>query len=289
MLRIIPILIAMLIMSPARSAESVAPGAFVEQPRNYGYVVGDLLERRILLEVAGHGVELKELPRKERIAVWFSRRHSREVHDAAGRHWLVIEYQIINAPKDVGTVMLPAQPLAVLSDQGELQLTAAEWPITVSPLTPRYVDTQGGISELQADLPVPLPDSAPLARQLRLSLGALVLVLLAWLGWSRWRDFQAARHQPFARAWRELRPLDADAPQAWRCMHRAFDATAGVVLQITTLERLFERAPQLNPLRAEIEAFYQASARRFFADGAPTSRHDLRALCTRLRRIEQRS
>jgi mxaA protein len=261
----------------------------VEQPRNYGYVVGDLLERRILLEVNGQSVTLKELPRKERIAVWFSRRNSRETQDSAGRRWLAVEYQIINAAKDVGTVMLPAQVINVATSQGELQLTAAEWPITVSPLTPRYVDTQGGIAELQPDLAVPLPDSAPLQRRLRLTLAALCAALLGWLAWSRWRDFLAARHQPFARAQRELRQLDAQSAQAWRCMHRAFDATAGVVLQITTLEKLFDRAPQLIPLRAEIEAFYQASAARFFSDNADSSRHDLRALCTQLRRIERSS
>jgi mxaA protein len=291
---IIATLLSGIVLLAAAPARALMPkvDATVEQPRRYGLMVGDLLVQRVLLEHEGVPLQLKELPRKERVAVWFSRYGSREDTDAAGRRWLVLTYQLINSAKDVTTVTLPAQSLVVNSPQGELPLEIAEWPVSVSPVTPRFVDTPSGLPALQADLPVPLPDSAPLAHRLRLTLAALACVLLLWLGWTRWRDFQAARHQPFARAWRELRSLSTEDPQAWRNLHRAFDATSGSVVQIATLAQLFERAPQFLPLQERIAAFYAASAARFFAGsrvGAdPHATQDLRELCRQLRRIEKR-
>ena len=41
----------------------------------------------------------------------------------------------------------------------------------------------------------------------------------------------------------------APPPEAWRALHRAFDQTAGRVVQTATLPALFERVPQLQSLR----------------------------------------
>jgi mxaA protein len=71
-------------------------------------------------------------------------------------------------------------------------------------------------------------------------------------------------------------------------LHRAFDQTAGRVVQTATLPALFERVPQLQSLRPEIEEFFVQSRTLFFGGGLPADRMSARALCAQLRRIEKR-
>jgi mxaA protein len=87
-----------------------------------------------------------------------------------------------------------------------------------------------------------------------------------------------------------LRDADESSPQAWHAVHRAFDGTAGRVVQPGAIAMLFERAPQLEPQRPAIEQFFAQSAERFFAVNPATVRStmSLRALCLALRRIEKR-
>jgi mxaA protein len=51
---------------------------------------------------------------------------------------------------------------------------------------------------------------------------------------------------------------------------------------------LFERAPHLQPQRAEIERFFAQSNERFFGAGPRSDLLSVRALCHELRRIERR-
>src|SRR6185437_10148244 len=77
--------------------------ASVTQPRPFGYVVGDLLEQRVLLQANRHGLVPASLPRPGRVSVWLERRGVRIASDAQGRHWLIVEYQLINAPQGLTT------------------------------------------------------------------------------------------------------------------------------------------------------------------------------------------
>jgi len=240
------------------------PNAIVEQPRPFGYVIGDLATQRILLQIDGRPFELDALPAAARLGVWLERRapHIESADDR--QRWLVVEYQIVNAPRALTTVNLPAWELKPKS--GTTTLRIGSWPISVSPLTPQAVFAKGGLSELR-------PDRVTLA---------------AWLGWVSWRNWRDASTQPFARALREIRRLEDTAPEAWYALHRAFDRTAGRVMQTATLATLFQRAPQLVPKRAKIELFFSQSAERFFGAGLPPEPLSVRRLCAELRRIEKR-
>jgi mxaA protein len=59
-------------------------------------------------------------------------------------------------------------------------------------------------------------------------------------------------------------------------------------VQTDTLPALFERAPHLQALRADIERFFAESSELFFGSGLRASRLSVRTLCRELRRIEQR-
>jgi mxaA protein len=257
-----------------------AATAVVEQPRAFGYVVGDVMTQRVLLE-SGHELAPAALPKAERVNLWLERRAARIESLPDGQRWLALDYQVINAPQSLTTVNLPAFELQGAAPDGTA-LRIAAWPITVNALTP------GGSMELRPDRPAPAIATAPIRRQIILWSSAFLLVLAAWLGWLAWRNWRAAATRPFAHALREMRHLDGTAPEAWRALHRAFDETAGRVVQTATLPTLFERVPQLRSLRPEIEQFFAQSRQWFFAGGMPADRISARALCTRLRRIEKR-
>jgi mxaA protein len=261
----------------AMAAQQPAP-AVVEQPRPFGYVVGDLVTQRVLLTTQAPTA----LPPVQRVNIWFERRAPRIELDSNQRRWLVVEYQVINAPQALTSVQLPAWQL----ETGGTKLEIPAAPIGIAPLISN--SSSANAVELRPDREVSIIDTAPVrARLLSWSI-ALGITLMAWLIWFRWRNWRDSLDRPFARALHELRGIDETAPEAWQALHRAFDRTAGRVLQIETLPTLFERAPQLQPWRAEIERFFSQSSERFFGAGAQSNLLSIRALCHELRRVERR-
>jgi mxaA protein len=261
------------------------------QPRGFGYLLGDVMTQRILLRANGRPFEPAALPPLERTGTWLDRRAAKVETDAGGERWLVLEYQVINAPQTLTAIALPA---LTLRDRlaGSPALTIAAWPVSVAPLTPRSAFAQGALQDVQPDRqPAPLP-TAPLRRRLVASLAVLAFVACAWLAWWLWRNRRDAGQLPFAHACRALErfdPAQVDRePDAWLHVHRALNDTAGQALHAGTLGALFVRAPYLNPLRERLERFYAHSGERFFALSPTHEPYLLLELCRALRRSERR-
>jgi mxaA protein len=286
---------------------ALRPNATVEQPRAFGYVVGDVLTQRVLLNLNGREFVPAELPLPGRMGVWLERRSARVEKDTSGRRWLRVDYQLMNSPQELRVVTLPAwklKPADGASDeqagsgqpdsgrrageQGAGELRVGEWPISVAPLTPERSEARPGLGALRPDRVAPLIALAPMERGLRVGVAGLLVTVLAWAGWLLWRNWRASAAQPFAHAMSEMRTLDGTAPQAWYALHRAFDATAGRAVRTETLPELFRRAPHLEPLKAQIEEFFRESAKRFFAGAPIASTLSASTLCRELRRIEKR-
>ena len=243
--------------------------AVVTQPRPTGYFVGDLVTQRVLLEGRGRPYTLVTLPPPGRVNSWFERRRATLVTDASSQHWLAVEYQFLNAPKAVTAATLPAWQLTVRTTAAPapLTLTIPATSLNIAPLSPPGSPEQVGTRDLRPDhLPAKIA-KAPICRAIAITSTGLALTLTAWLGWVLWRNKRAQATQPFAHALRELRTLPDDEPRAWQILHRAFDQAAGRVIHSATLSVLFERAPQLTPMRAQIEEFFVQSTERFFAHG----------------------
>ncbi|MEP7245187.1 MAG: hypothetical protein ABI885_16125 [Gammaproteobacteria bacterium] len=288
--------------TPAATAINRSVAATVQQPRPFGYVIGDLLTQRVLLESQGHAFEPASLLADGRVGAWFERRSSRIETRADGRRWLAVEYQVINAPLALMSIRLPAWELKAKSDGEVLRIPA--WDVSVSPLTapaapgassgdatadaavaaesrasagsspagPQGEQTgansqvNGNGVHLRPDQPAPVIPTAATKRRLALWLAVTLITLASWLGWLLWRNHLTASNQPFAKAYREIRHADDNAPEAWQSLHRAFDRTAGRVVQPESLHELFSRAPYLQPLRAQIERFYIQSSDKFFGN-----------------------
>src|SRR5690606_9204933 len=268
----------------ALASEADQRTTFVEQPRPYGYFIGDIVTQRILLNPAGEGFRPAEPPGNVRVNAWFERRSVR-LDRRGGERWLVVSYQVVNAPRTAASATLPGWRLEEFDGAAPLPIPAAS--ITIAPLSPTTMLASEALTNLRADRPAPTIETAPLRRQLRIWFIAFVLTLAAWAVWLYWRNLRAARQAPFARALRELRRLDDSASIAWEAMHRAFDATARQVVRLESLDVLFARAPHFEPYWQAIETFYRQSTERFFGVGAPAQSLSVRTLCRDLRRAEK--
>jgi mxaA protein len=270
-----------------------AGAATVEQPRAFGHVIGDVLTQRVLLEQAGQPLQPGALPGTARIDLWLERRPSRIETDAEGRRWLAVDYQVVNAPRALTAISLPALSIATASGP---PLALPAWPISIGPLTPLDVLAEGDLQALRPDRPVAALPTHAIEQQLKLSLLALLAVFAGWLGWWAWRNRRDAQQLPFAHAWRELKRLgDSSSPEAWRVVHRALNKSAGRVVHGASLPQLLAEAPYLRPLQPRLEDFYRESTRRFFfaesaaaASVQPHAAYPLKPLCRALCNAEKR-
>lgn len=238
----------------------------VQQPsRAFGYVIGDVLKQRIRLQSNGNPVELAEIPAVQRAGQWLERLSSTLTTSNSGQHWLELKYQVINAPSELTTISLPSLSLAVINSE---PLIVDAWPVIISPIVPTVMTGSGELPPMQADRAPQLPDTSAATRRLKYSVIALLVTILTWSGWWYWRHKTDAIRLPFSRALRDMRKLGInqldDNQEAWFALHHAFNDSAGRTINSGTIAELIQQQPWLKSLQSRIEAFYAASATRFF-------------------------
>jgi mxaA protein len=273
-------------------AEPAAPSAELIEPRAFGYTVGDVLQRRVLLQwQEGLAPDLSSLPQTRRPGQALELRAAR-----LDGHELRLEYQVFLAPSEVRTLEMPPLQLRFAGPAGERFLRIDAWPVTVAPLVPVEVSPREGLGELRPDAPPPAIGTA--ARQLRLALygGALALLLAYLLHVYVGLPWWGRRRRPFAMAWRAMRRLPAVQPppqrrEAFRLIHQALNRSAGEVLFEAGLPGFLARHPRFAPLRDDLAGFFRRSSDEFFAErkavGVASDIGWLRALCRACRDAER--
>jgi mxaA protein len=290
-----------LLLAAALNAWAAEPqlGASADEPRAFGYRIGDRVERALTLDVpAGLRLDEATLPRpggRGRAIELTSVEHHSAAMAGGTRHQLRLVYQIFLSPPELRTLELPPLKLHFSGQPREQDLRVDAWPVTVAPLAPVDASPRRGLGELRPDQPPPLIDTRP--GRWRLAVYALLLALLlgylaeVYLGLP-WR---ARRRRPVARAWRQLRSLSPDAAASeWRAafqrMHEALNETAGEVLFEQGVERFLAAQPRYAGLRDELLEFFRRSRSEFFAPGGAASVGDrawLLTFCRRCRDVER--
>jgi mxaA protein len=281
----------LLLLTLRAAAAKGGPSLEVVEPRAFGYTVGDVLQRRVLLQLpAGWALDLSSLPQTRRPGQALELRAAR----LDGRE-LRLDYQVFLAPTDVRTLEIPPLQLRLAGPAGEQFLRLDAWPVTVAPLVPIEVSPRTGLGKMRPDTPPP-PVSTE-TRRLRLALYAAALVLVSgylvhvYVGLPWWGRLQ----RPFAQAWRSLRrlPAAASGPQqreALLILHRALNASAGEVVFESGLADFIARQPRFAPLHDRLADFFRHSHDEFFAGrGGQADLRWLRALCRACRDIERGS
>ena len=276
--------------------------ASTQEPRAFGYQVGDVLSRSVTIHVPD-GLVLDEsslpLPGARGKALELRGVARRSYGEPGGRRIeLALDYQVFLSPLEVRTLELPDFALRFTGQPREQALRIEAWPVTVAPLVPLEVSPRRGLGELQPDTPAPLIATG--AARLRLLVYAGVLVpLLAYLAqvylvmpwWSRAR-------RPFTQAWRALGRMPPGASEAQRRvafqrslqrLHEALNLSAGEVVFESGIDRFIATQPRFQPLRDDLVTFFRQSRREFFAtvEPADADRAWLVGFCRRCRDAER--
>jgi mxaA protein len=271
----------LLAAAPLCAAGASEATVVVEPLRRYGYVIGDEVELRAVVEVPpGYALEAASLPRPGRANAFLELRSVGRENGLLGQlrsgpaQRFSLRYVVVNSGTEVVVGQTPTVTLQFRRGGApDVPAVIPQLDFTVSPLTPAHVAGIMGLEEMQPDAPAP-PLSARMAH-VRLLLYALVALLLAgYLAWRQgWLPRRMLAHRSFARAVAEIRRLDAaalagaQAARAWR-LHRAFDEAAGFAVADHNLERFFAAQPWSAALAAEVREFFTGSTRFFYADDA---------------------
>ena len=254
---------AVLIVASASAAE---PDVKVSL-RDTGYMLGDLIDERI--EVAlpdGARIDPDSLPLPGRVAPWLEVRHATLEPPRDGSQALVVTYQIFAENEQATQAPLPALHLRLRGDAREVTVPSRSF--LLSPALPATLADQD--RELR---PSPEPARIDATRAIAGTLASLAVALIA-VAYLLWRydrlPFLPYAPGPLLRTWRTWRRrarrelTREEATTLLRDLHGALSESAGETLYPSTLPRLFDRAPYLAPLRADIERVFVASWRRFY-------------------------
>ena len=268
--------------------------AFTVAPlRQYGYVIGD----EIVIEGAapvprGYVADADSVPKPGRRGALLELREGKVEARSGDQYRFLARFLVVNSATEVRTVETP--PLAIRFRKAgapDLAVALPGIPVTVSPLTPGAVLARDGLEELQPDVAV--PRIATTGFRIRLmGLAASAALLAAWFVWAQgWVPTNLLVRRPFARARaaavRLGNDVDARAEQTRR-IHRAFDESAGFAVTDETLDRFFALRPGFAAARNDVQAFFAASNRYFFAENrsALPSADALRHLAMQLAEYE---
>ena len=282
--------------SPAMAMDEL-PRVTLAAPREYGYVMGDLIEHTLTIGVPpSSALEPGSLPGPGALDEWLEVRSvewTREPGQAEASYRIRIVYQVFRGVRAVEQAVTPGFPLRFAGGH-PLEVQAPEWAFTLNPLIPPDLADEN-VTIREALPPRPMGMAGRWRRFGIYLVGSAVLAgYLVWQGLGRNR-----RARPFGRAHEGLKtllrgPASPGAHRsAVRLLHRALNETAGETLFAEDLDRFCARYPAFAEARDELAGFFALSRRLFFTAPEAPAPADfpaarLEALCRRCAAAERR-
>lgn len=264
----------------------------VETPRPFGYVNGDEIPARIIIETRS-GITLKtdSLPAKGQINRWLNLNEV-TVKQSGQRYEIDLRYQVFYAPLEVKSLTLPSFTVQLSQGEKNINQNVPAWSFTLSPLRELVVrQTEQGEYIRPDSPPILLANTlAMYGLTASLTLASLITVYLSFL----YGLFPAQlRRTLFKRALRQLAGLSkADMEQALTIVHNALNSLNGQSLFHNGLGQFYLRNPQYRQINSQLDWFFNYSNRYFFSAGMISVAHDLQQikdLCEQCRKIERGS
>lgn len=246
------------------SLQALALDTRIALDRSWGLLVGDKITATVELPVPVAELDPHSLPQDEkRYGPWLFL-HNSSMADQT----LTLHFQLINVPAENRQVATP-----------ELELRTRDGEFITVPSVPMQIGSFMAQNTEEGAEPSLIPRGdmrlmpQPQTERVWQLWAALAVLLLSSLVWLFWHFGLRPRHRlPFASAlfelnkMRLLRRKDSDA--ASRSLHHAFNRSAGGVVIFGDLDKLWQQCPWLEPVRSEIEIFYQASSAHYFSPNA---------------------
>ena len=275
--------------------EGIVKISKINPDRNVGYLMGDILNRTITLDVkkpyklietslpiVGYehryqgqvsGIELCKIS------------HTKKENDDKTSYVIHLSYQIFTTAPVVKPAILPAEvikfqgPASAEAKDGLVQYKIPEFYFRISPMAVfGAVKIEDDMSPLrQPILLQAYPEKEKLVASLIL-LGLSLVGLLYSLGSRAWLPVMG---RPFAQAGRHLRGLSAtntdDLKTALTCLHKAINSTAKYSVFSDNVSDFLTHSPSFKVIENELGQFFELSHKVFF-DTQDTSAHDKNSL-----------
>jgi len=242
------------------------------EPRQFGYVLGDKIERFFVVESAKK-VELnKEKLKLGRIDTWFSVVNLRDLGVSSNKPKFSLTYQVINVPEAPSMVEIASRTIDVIADGKPKAIQVPNLLVTIAPLTPRLVSNMDGLENIQPDEDVGMISSINTENRLQLYLLILIfpcsLLIFCWVPWDR---FFKNKNLPFNKGRREVLVLlklkqDNFEEKSLRIFHNALNKTFKKTIFVEEVREACQKIPSYVPLIEELEYFLRCSQKYFYSE-----------------------
>ena len=288
------ILLIMLLLLLGCSGSIDEPVSYfnVETPRPFGYVNGDEIPQRIVLETrSGISLQAGSLPAKGQINRWLNLNQV-TVKQTGQRYEIDLRYQVFYAPLEVKSLTLPGFTLLLSQGEKSVGKNVPAWSFTLSPLRELVARQTEQGEYMCPDSPPPLLANTQALYGLATSLTVAALIA-AYLGYLYGCFPNRLRRTLFKQALRKLAGLSkADMAQALSIVHHTLNSLNGQPLFSNRLSEFYRRNPQYRQISAQLSWFFNYSNRYFFSGGMIVVQQDLQQikdLCEQCRKIERGS
>ena len=274
---IVLVLMQLLALATATAAEIEIEA---NNPRPFGYVVGDTLSQEILLRVRpGLSLDTKKLPKPGRLSAWIELRNVDVIESTSTLHntyRVKFDYQLPNSPGEIRVIELPAQHFVFLDGNKTIEEKSVEWPITISPITPAEVLARDGLEAMRPNVAPQGIDIKPVQKRICFYSLALIALLAYWAHRYFGIPFLTKRRRPFTRTYPHLNRLaKTAAPNGYSSaieqLHQALNETAGKSLFADNVEPFLTSRNVPAKLADMTTQFFHLSREEFFGAGVPES------------------
>lgn len=264
----------------------------VETPRPFGYVNGDEIPQRIVIETrSGISLQAGSLPAKGQINRWLNLNRV-TVKQTGQRYQIDLVYQVFYAPLEVKSLPLPGFSVQLSQGEKSISQNIPAWTFTLSPLRELVARQSEQGEYMRPDSPPPLLANTQALYGLAASLSVAVLIA-AYLAYLYGCFPGMSRRTVFKRALRKLAGLsEADMEQALTVVHHALNSLNGQPLFLNRLDEFYRRNAEYLQINSQLAWFFNYSNRYFFSDGMIAVAQDLqqlKELCEQCRKIERGS
>lgn len=302
------IIVSLLLMSMTLQAYNniktdVVNSVHVQSPRQYAYFVGDLIERKIFLNIdESYMLVEEELPKPASINYWLDLvdlHIESQLRDNSNEIEITLSYQAFYVPLSVTERSIPTYQLVVTDGNESFRLTIPEWDFLMSPIKPIEqagvgTSTSGGLKLLDDMSPV-LVDTDDHKFRILFCIGLIFITIIYYLGTNG--VLFSRKHKPFRNTYRKIKSVneselsEVEFIDICKSIHQSFNQCYGAILFSNNLQELFRDRQEFTPYQDNITKFYAASSRLFYAqekkyDNQLMSLGELRSMCRSLSHIE---
>lgn len=266
----------------------------LQAPKPYGYVIGDEIRHRIVIETRKHiDISADSIPARGERNRWLNLKAvdiSSETSGDGKRYLLDLTYQIFYSPLEVKMLLIPGFNLVFQQYGQRIEQVVPDWHFTLSPLHELSIRKENGKMYLRPDAQPEFINTNSYRQAFFIRLLALALSC-AYLAYSYGLFPWFSQRNNFKKACKDLSGLSRQQlDQALRVFHQAINAVNQQPLFKQGLTDFYLRQPEYKTMAAELDWFFALSERYFF-DGRTYCTEDefeqLKALCQHCRKIER--